>query len=73
MKIWQNAFPRNVQFESSVSLEKVADQYELTGANIVNIVQQVCLQTLSRGETSVNADDLKNAVQKELAKEEKML
>jgi AAA+ superfamily predicted ATPase len=72
-KIWQNAFPRHIEFEKSVSLEKVAEQYELTGANIVNIVQQVCLQALARGETAIGAGDVTSAVQKELAKEEKML
>ncbi len=73
LKIWQNAFPQRLQFETSVSLEKVAEQYEITGANIVNIVQQVCLQALARNETVVGVEDVKKAVQKELAKEEKML
>jgi hypothetical protein len=73
LKIWQNAFPQRVQFETSVSLEKVAEQYEITGANIVNIVQQVCLQALARNETVISVDDVKQAVHKELAKEEKML
>lgn len=73
LKIWQNTFPPNIRFEKSVNLDKVAEQYELTGANIVNVVQQVCLKALARGETIIGEDDLKKAVQKEFAKEEKML
>ena len=72
-KIWQNAFPQNIVFEKPVSLEKVAEQYELTGANIVNIVQQICLQALAGAKTAIGVTDVTNAVQKELAKEEKML
>lgn len=73
LKIWQNTFPSSVQLAKSVSLDKVAEQYELTGANIVNVVQQVCLKALARAETIIGEDDVKRAVQKEFAKEEKML
>ncbi|HTF20021.1 MAG TPA: ATP-binding protein [Chryseolinea sp.] len=73
LKIWRSAFPANVTFTESVDLGAVADRYELTGANIVNIVQQVCLTALARGNNSVSEDDLKKAIQKEFAKEEKML
>jgi SpoVK/Ycf46/Vps4 family AAA+-type ATPase len=73
LKIWQNSFPEQIQFDASLSLEKAAEQYELTGANIVNIVQQVCLQALARAETTIGEEDLKKAIQKEFAKEEKML
>jgi hypothetical protein len=73
LKIWQNTFPSSVRLAKSVSLDKVAEQYELTGANIVNVVQQVCLKALARAETVIGEDDVKRAVQKEFAKEEKML
>ncbi len=73
LKIWQNTFPHQIRFEQSVSLERTAEQYELTGANIVNVVQQVCLQALSRAEMTIGEEDLKKAIQKEFAKEEKML
>jgi AAA+ superfamily predicted ATPase len=73
LKIWQNTFPHQIRFEKSLSLEQTAEQYELTGANIVNVVQQVCLQALSRAEMTIGEEDLKKAIQKEFAKEEKML
>jgi len=73
LKIWRNSFPNQIQFDASLNLEKTAEQYELTGANIVNVVQQVCLQALARAEMTIGEEDLKKAIQKEFAKEEKML
>jgi SpoVK/Ycf46/Vps4 family AAA+-type ATPase len=46
LKIWKNAFPPEISFDTSLSLHRIAAQYEMTGANIVNVVQQVCLQAL---------------------------
>lgn len=73
LKIWKNSFPTHITFDNSVSLETTSEQYELTGANIVNIVQQVCLQALAQGKNKIGEGDLKKAIQKEFAKEEKML
>jgi hypothetical protein len=73
LKIWQNTFPSQVSFDKSVQLERTAEMYELTGANIVNIVQQVCLQALAQNRSVISDGDLREGVRREFAKEEKML
>ena len=73
LKIWQNTFPSQLRFDKSVQLEKTAEQYELTGANIVNIVQQICLIALSENRLTIGDQDLKEGIRREYAKEEKML
>lgn len=72
-KIWQNTFPSQVTFEDSFHLEKIADHYELTGAHIVNVVQQVCLQALASGNLEISESQLLECIRREFAKEGKML
>lgn len=73
LKIWQNAFPSQIQFDTSLDLNKTAEQYELTGANIVNVVQQVCLQALASENPVICDGHLEEGIRKEFAKEGKML
>lgn len=73
LKIWQNTFPSQIQFDTSLDLYRTAEQYELTGANIVNVVQQVCLQALAYQKLVIGEDDLLEGIRKEFAKEGKML
>lgn len=73
LKIWQSAFPAQVKLHPELHLDKIACQYELTGANIVNIIQQVCLQALAAGRTVIGETELKEGIRKEFAKEGKML
>lgn len=72
LKLWQNNFPEQVKLESKINLEDIAQQFELTGANILNIIQYVCLQALSREENTILLIDLNNGIRKELLKEGKI-
>lgn len=73
LKIWQKAFPPNIQLHPATELEAVARAYELTGANIVNVVQQLCLQALASKNLMIGGKELKEGIRKEFAKEGKML
>jgi SpoVK/Ycf46/Vps4 family AAA+-type ATPase len=72
LQIWQNSFPEKVQLEPKIDLRNIAQQYELTGANIMNIVQYSCLMALSRKENIILLQDLLNGIRKELIKEGKI-
>lgn len=72
-KIWEGAFPTQIQFEDSLNMDKIARQFELTGANIVNVVQQVCLQALASKNKVLSEEALINGIRRELAKEGKMM
>ncbi len=72
LKIWQKGFPEQVKLEKQIDLHDIAQQYELTGANILNIIQYTCLQTLSREENIILLRDLNNGIRKELLKEGKI-
>lgn len=73
LKIWRSAFPSQIQFDDSLSLENIAEQYELTGANIVNIIQQVCLHALASEKMIISEKKMQESIRKEFAKEGKML
>lgn len=73
LKIWQNALPSQLVLDHSVTLKNIAAQYELTGSNIINIVQQVCLKALAAKQMSISHTTITESIRKELAKEGKML
>jgi hypothetical protein len=72
MKLWKNAFPEKVKIEEAVSLEQLSHQYEVNGANIMNIVQHACLKALERKDNTILAQDILQGIAKEYAKEGKM-
>lgn len=48
LRIWQKAFPSQVALASNLPLSDIAQRYELSGAEIMNIVQHCCLQSLAK-------------------------
>jgi SpoVK/Ycf46/Vps4 family AAA+-type ATPase len=73
LKIWANTFPIQIQFANGLDLSQIAEKYELSGANIVNVVQQVCLQSLANQDQVITTGQLTEGIGKEFAKEGKML
>ena len=71
-KIWENAFPTEVSFSKDVDFQTLAKQYEITGANIMNIVQYCCLEALSAKDNTISLSLLKQGIEKEYSKEGKM-
>jgi hypothetical protein len=69
--IWEIAIPEKLHPPADVDLRQIAQQYKLTGAQIVNIVQFCCLTTLSGKEKKITARLLTYGIQRELAKEGK--
>jgi hypothetical protein len=71
--LWQKSLPGEVKLAEEVDLRTIAGRYELTGANIVNIVQYICLQVLSRNEHTVDNDLLLEGIKREYQKEGKIV
>lgn len=72
-RIWSNAFSPECQPPTKEELERIAQQYELAGGSIVNVVQFASLRALSRNEKSITVDDLVLGIKKEYRKEGKTL
>ncbi|MEC3874321.1 ATP-binding protein [Chryseobacterium salviniae] len=73
LRIWQYNMPQQLQLED-INLEKIADQYELTGSNIMNIIQDVSLKSIALRDPDyrINLDMLLESIRKEYVKEDKI-
>lgn len=72
-RIWNNAFSAQCQPPQKEELERVAQQYELSGGSIMNVVQFASLMALSRNDQTITVDDLLQGIKKEYRKEGKTL
>lgn len=73
LRLWMSAFSTECTPPPKEELMKIAQQYELSGGSIMNIVQYASLMTLNRNETTVTVDDLVQGIKKEYRKEGKTL
>ncbi|MFT6921967.1 MAG: hypothetical protein ACJA1C_000965 [Crocinitomicaceae bacterium] len=71
--LWQNSLPSNAVLAPDVDLELLAEKYELTGSNIINVIQFACLKQLEQGDTQLELDFITAGVKKEFMKEGKSL
>ncbi|WNI38168.1 ATP-binding protein [Chryseobacterium sp. SG20098] len=73
LRIWQQNLPEQLQLED-IDLEQIAQRYELTGSNIMNIIQDVSLKTIALKEPGfkVSLDMLLDSIKKEYVKEDKI-
>lgn len=69
LRLWQDAFSPRAQLE--VDLETLAVRHELSGGLILNVVRQVSLQAIARGNNTILEADLLRAIRRELEKEGK--
>jgi SpoVK/Ycf46/Vps4 family AAA+-type ATPase len=73
LQLWQMAFPSQLKLAETVNLPTLSTAYELTGADIMNVVQHCCLQALQRGNAMIHETDLIHAIKRELSKAGKVL
>ena len=71
-KIWKNAFPKNIKMAKDLDLKTIAQSYELSGSNIMNVVQFACLKALSKKTKTIKSEFILKGIQKEFEKEGKM-
>ncbi|MDX8339927.1 ATP-binding protein [Draconibacterium sp. IB214405] len=72
-KLWQVYMPPKSKIHNDIQLDQLAKNYELTGANIVNIIQYAGLLTVKQGNVILKKDALLAGIKKEYKKEGKIL
>ncbi|NHE57494.1 ATP-binding protein [Cyclobacterium plantarum] len=70
--LWEKNLPESMALKNTLDIKDLAKKYPLTGANIVNIVQQVGLRTLAAGDDSIREDVLLQCIRNEIQKEGKI-
>ncbi|MFP9114578.1 ATP-binding protein [Flavobacterium sp. RHBU_3] len=73
LRIWQQNLPIQLNMEN-IDIKLIANSYELTGANIMNVIQDICLKTIASGQPDniVSMDMLLDSIKKEYAKEDRI-
>ncbi|MDR7209461.1 ATP-binding protein [Flavobacterium piscis] len=73
LKLWHNNLPKGISIAEDVNLTELSKKYDITGANIVNIIQYACLRTLEDENENINLHHLLQGIKKEYVKEGKMM
>ncbi len=71
--LWKHAFQGSCELEDDVDLEKIADDYELAGGAIINVLRHCALAAVARGSRKVNKDDLLAGIRREFRKDNKTI
>jgi hypothetical protein len=73
LRLWKAAIPQALRPDERLDLARLAQQHELSGGTIVNVLRYACLRTLARGDAVLRADDVDEGVRRELLKEGRAL
>ena len=73
LALWKNNLPKSIPLENSVSLEAFSKKYDITGANIVNVIQYACLETIAGNHKHIPQACLMEGLKREYQKEGKSL
>ncbi len=73
LRIWQQNLPKQLLMDE-IDLEAIARRYELTGASIMNVIQDMSLRTISlkTKDNKVSAALLLDCIKKEYLKEDRV-
>jgi hypothetical protein len=72
-RLWNNGFSTACIKPPQEELERIAQEYELSGGSIMNVVQYASLQALSRNDLMVTVDDILRGIKIEFNKEGKTI
>jgi hypothetical protein len=73
LRLWQGYFKGKCLLKDSVDLEKLAEEYVLSGGAIANVVRYGAIRALHMGREAISYDDLVKGIGKELIKEGKTI
>nr|WP_218921466.1 ATP-binding protein [Haliscomenobacter hydrossis] len=71
--LWQKAFPPAAKIDPAIEWGEISNRYELTGANIMNIVQYCCISALEQQTDVICLENLSIGIKNELIKEGKLV
>lgn len=67
-QIWSKTIPDQVKVSKDTDLHQLALRYELSGAEIVNIVHHFCINALSENTLKITNDEILKSIQREFVK-----
>jgi AAA+ superfamily predicted ATPase len=73
LRLWRESIPDGVRLDEALDLPRLAQQHELSGGTIVNVLRYGCLRALARGDDVLRAEDVEEGVRRERLKEGRAL
>jgi AAA+ superfamily predicted ATPase len=73
LQLWKNAFSGTCTLHEEIELDKIAEQHEMAGGAIINVLRYCALAAVRRNDTIVTRKDLLAGIRKEFRKENKTL
>ncbi|MFH6990864.1 ATP-binding protein [Flavobacterium sp. FlaQc-48] len=73
VQLWQKAFSGKCKLNPDIDIETIAENYELAGGAIINVLRYCALIAIQRNETVVTYQDLLEGIRREFRKENKTL
>jgi adenylate kinase family enzyme len=74
LRLWEDNFKdKPYRLAANIDFRKLAQDYELSGGSIINVLRYACLQAVVRRPREIITQDLLHGVKKELDKEGKFL
>lgn len=73
LALWKKTLPEKITLDKTVDLQKLANDHELTGAHIVNIVSHCALKVVANGTRTLSASLIRASIARELGKEGRTL
>src|SRR3546814_9155814 len=71
-KLWQTILPVKGQLDKSIQLKEIAEKYELTGSAIVQAVHYASLKAFSKGNLTIEKQELLAGIRREFEKEDRV-
>ncbi len=72
-RLWKNAFSGKCTLHPEINLWKIAEDYELAGGAIINVLRFCALSAISRNDTEVTREELLEGIRKEFKKKSKII
>lgn len=66
--LWRRILPQTLLLDSTVDIETLAEEFELTGGAIINVAHYALILALQRGEEGVSLADLERGIHREFRK-----
>jgi hypothetical protein len=73
LRIWQNAFSPKTSLDPSVDMPRLAENFEVSGGTIMNVVRYSSLRALSRNENIIRLEELEEGIRREYLKEGRVM
>ncbi|WP_289659381.1 ATP-binding protein [Flavobacterium panacagri] len=73
IQLWEKAFSGKCKLSPDIDIESIAENYELAGGAIINILRFCALAAIQKNETVVSQQDLLEGIRREFKKENKTL